>query len=434
MNRLLHTRTLLAYIIASCASSAAIVWLIVTNQMVYLLVALLVFVISVYKIIHLFLDTSRKVSFMFNAIDCDDYTFQFTETTSTTDNLMLNSSLNRIKEIMTNAKIRAMEREKYYELIMNSVRTGIITVNEKGNVYQINDEALKLFQLPVFNHLNQLRHIDPKLSESLTNLKPGERTKLAFNTERGNVSISASASSIYYDGKPLKIISINDINNELDEKQVESWVKLTRVLTHEIMNSLAPITSLSDTLISINPDKGDEIAQGLQTISSTSKSLISFVESYRKFTRLQTPVRSPFALRQMLEQTAALMTKGTKIEVCVEPDDILLYADKDMVMQLFVNLLKNAVQAQSSIPEQDRRIKITASIADDESISIYFTNSGNAIPKEIADDIFMPFFTTKQEGSGIGLSVAKQIMHLHGGTIKLTSNVDNNITFAVMFP
>lgn len=419
-------------IIILVASVLATAYFVYNAQYNLLLIAVPIIVFSIYRIFSVSTDYMRKVSFMFNAIDCDDYSFMFTESASDANRTMFNSSLNRIKEIMTNAKIRAVEREKYYELIMNSVKTGIITINNNGNVFQVNNEAKRMFGLEVFTHINQLQNIDVALVEALRAIKSDERKKISYRNERGEVFLAISASGMEYDGKQLRIIAVNDINNELDEKEVESWIKLTRVLTHEIMNSLAPITSLSDTLMNINTDQNKSVTQGLQTINTTAKSLISFVDSYRKFTRLQTPVCSPFSVKQMLERTTSLVC-GSQVNfnLSVTPDDMLVYADENLITQVVVNLVKNAVQAVADAPV--KRIDISANIEPDESITMKFSNSGSAIPAEIADDIFMPFFTTKPDGSGIGLSIAKQIMHIHGGAIRLTSNIDQNVEFTLQF-
>lgn len=405
---------------------------ILTSSYEYLLVLLPTIIISIVKLVKLYLDSIKKVTFMFNAIDCDDYNFRFSDDTSALYGPMLNASLNRIKEIMTNAKLRAIEREKYYELIMNSVKTGIITINDNGNVYHVNNEALRILGVSLLTHINQLNKIDTKLSTSLLDIKTGERIQVAYRNERGEVNLSVTASAMQYDGKQLRILAINDINNELDEKQVESWAKLTRVLTHEIMNSLAPITSLSDTLISINNNKDAEMAQGLETISTTGKSLIAFVDSYRKFTRLQPPRCAPFHLKPLVDNVVKLLCcNDFNLTISIKPEDIMLYADEDMVMQVLVNLLKNGSQA--AIDSIEKRIDVDAHLTNDEKVVIVISNSGPAIPPEIAEDIFTPFFTTKREGSGIGLSIAKQVMHLHGGTIQLTSNKDGNVAFTLIF-
>ncbi|MEG1794704.1 MAG: ATP-binding protein [Rikenellaceae bacterium] len=433
MKGIASIRNFITYLTILILSVGVSVFLIYEHLYPFLIVSCSLIVTSIIKMILIYLDSMRKVSFMFNAIECDDYSFQFSDGhTKSVNSIMLNASLNRIKEIMTNAKQRAIEREKYYELIINSVRTGILIVDTNGNIYQTNKEALRLFGTNILTHTNQLRHIEPSLTETINSIKPGEHAKASFNNERGEVQLAMSASKIDYDNKTLRVISINDINSALDQKEVESWIKLTRVLTHEIMNSLAPITSLSDTLIEINEDKTGDIAKGLDTISTTGKSLISFVKSYRKFTRIQTPVRSPFAIKPLLERVSRLICEDDiAMSITSSEDDILIYADEDLVTQVIINILRNAVQELSKVT--NKKIDIDLYIAKDENVVINISNNGGAIPNDIVDDIFMPFFTNKNEGSGIGLSIAKQIMHLHGGSIRVTSNINDKVTFTLTF-
>ena len=251
--------------------------------------------------------------------------------------------------------------------------------------------------------------------------------------EIGEVKLSISAAEMVFDKTKLKIISVNDINSAMDEQEEETWIKLTRVLTHEIMNSLAPITSLSETLIELNEKGSPQITKGLETIQFTGQSLISFVDSYRKFTRLQTPVKTPFELKPFLEDAVALQCINSRIDVVFEinPSDIMIYADKDMIMQVVTNLIKNALYAIKDLDKP--KIAIKASILQNEDVEILISNNGNSIPDNVVKDIFMPFFTTKEEGSGIGLRVSRQIMHLHSGGISLNKNKEGEVTFSLTF-
>ena len=250
------------YIILLIISVALTTWSIIAKEYLYLGLSLIFVAISCYKLIKINNDTLRKVSFMFNAIDCDDYAFKFTDSSKNVNNYMLNHSLNRIKEILTNAKIRAQEREKYYELIMSSVKTGILTISSNGNIYQCNNELKRMLGLTVFTHINQLRPFNSGLAKIFYEILPKEKKQYTIRDERGEVKLSISAAEMFFDKTKLKIISVNDINSAMDEQEVETWIKLTRVLTHEIMNSLAPITSLSETLIELNEKGSPQIKIG----------------------------------------------------------------------------------------------------------------------------------------------------------------------------
>lgn len=246
--------------------------------------------------------------------------------------------------------------------------------------------------------------------------------QVAFHNERGTVNLSIRVSEINVHKEHLRILALNDINIELDEKEIDSWIRLTRVLTHEIMNSVTPITSLSDTLLSMVEDKDEEISHGLQTISTTGKGLLAFVESYRKFTRIPTPEPSLFYLKAFIERMVELarhqnpcdhITFHTKID----PADLILYADENLISQVVINLLKNAIQAIGDQP--DGQIDIQVYCNETEEVLIEIKNNGPVIPPEIVEHIFIPFFTTKEGGSGIGLSISRQIMRLSGGSLTL---------------
>ena len=438
------------------AASGALGWVVTGSW--YPLAILLVPVIGIaaYRLIGLYSDSIRRVTFMFNAIDNDDFTFRFHEDPSKVDNGMLNAALNRIKEILVRAKVRAEERERYYQLIMEYARTGLITINDAGSVYQANGEALRIFGLPRLTHIQQLELPAPEAYRVLTTIRPGEKHHVSCVTETGEMGLSLGCSQIVLEKRRLRVVVVSDINSELSEMQIESWSKLTRILTHEIMNSLAPITSLSDTLLHIDRTMNADVAHGLDTISATSRRLMAFVENFRRFTKIPVPQKAPFEVRELLEHAMTLIAAegirirldvrelirqaevltaasedALRIRVDIEPADTMIYADQMLVGQVVVNLLKNAREAVGT--RRDACIEITSRIDPQENVVIEISNNGGAIPAEVTENIFTPFFTTKPDGSGIGLSVSRRIMQLHNGSLRLTANTDNRVTFTLLF-
>ena len=388
--------------------------------------------LCIYRIIRRYGESIRRVTFMFNAIDNDDLTFRFRDDEAEADNRMLNTALNRIKEIIVRAKLRAEERERYYQLIMECARTGLVTVNDAGSVYQANGEALRIFGLPRMTHIRQTETSMPEACRALQEIRTGQRLHVKEMTEAGEVNLSLTCAEIMLDQKRLRVIAVSDIDDYLAQTQIESWSKLTRILTHEIMNSLAPITSLSDTLLHLGRPLDADVAQGLETISATSRRLTVFVETFRRFTRIPEPQKAPVEVRGLLERAAALVaTPQVGITVDVQPAEMLVYADEGLVSQVVVNLLKNAREAVAAQP--DARIDVRARIDEGENIRIDVTDNGKAIPAAVTEDIFPPFFTTKADGSGIGLSVSRRIMQLHNGSLRLTSNTDHRVTFTLLF-
>ena len=374
--------------------------------------------LCIYRIIRRYGESIRRVTFMFNAIDNDDLTFRFRDDEAEADNVR--------------AKLRAEERERYYQLIMECARTGLVTVNDAGSVYQANGEALRIFGLPRMTHIRQTETSMPEACRALQEIRTGQRLHVKEMTEAGEVNLSLTCAEIMLDQKRLRVIAVSDIDDYLAQTQIESWSKLTRILTHEIMNSLAPITSLSDTLLHLGRPLDTDVAQGLETISATSRRLTAFVETFRRFTRIPEPQKTPVEVRGLLERAAALVaTPQVGITVDVQPAEMLVYADEGLVSQVVVNLLKNAREAVAAQP--DARIDVRARIDEGENIRIDVTDNGKAIPAAVTENIFTPFFTTKADGSGIGLSVSRRIMQLHNGSLRLTSNTDHRVTFTLLF-
>ena len=410
-----------------------------TRQWEWFILVFIGWLYSIRMMSLLFKRNAQKVAFMFDAIDNSDYAFQYATRGRSSNDKLVSESLNRITQILFQAKAEAVQKEKYYELIMNSVNTGIIVLDDIGNIYQTNNEALRLLGLSVFTHVKQLARIDEKLQTTIANILPGDKHQISFVNERGTVNLSIRVSEMTLQEKHVRILAINDINSELDDKEIDSWIRLTRVLTHEIMNSVTPITSLSDTLLSIHEDADSEIRNGLEVISTTGKSLISFVESYRKFTHIPTPEPSLFYVQKFAERMTNLARHHNNfpnitININIEPADLIVYADEKLITQVVLNLLKNAMQA-IGCEQADGLIEVKAYCNEEEAVLIEVSNNGPVIPQEEAEHIFVPFFTTKEGGSGIGLSISRQIMRLSGGSIALKSApAAKRTTFVLTFP
>ena len=425
---------LLLWLIGAIAAS---VWMAVHEEWILMSLCLIVGVVAVVKIIRFHFQNIRKLTYLFDSIENGDYAFKFTEYDGSFSDNMLNMSLNRIKDILVHARMETIQREKYYAEILDRVGTGVLVINAKGNVYQINRSALRMFGLPVVTHVNQLSVIDRTVSRTILALKSGEKQQLSFSTERGVSNLSIDASEMIVRDTPLRIIAMNDVHEELDEKENESWIRLIRILTHEIMNSVAPITSISDSLLSKKESIPVSAQEGIEVIRTTSRGLVRFVESYRQLTRIPAPNCRPFYLRPFLERMRTLALQGQEksvpvsIEIDVEPTDLLLYADEDQIGQVVLNLLKNALQALSG--EGQGEIRIEAREAERGAIVVDVSDNGKGMPAEVAENVFVPFFKTKQDGSGIGLSLSRQIMRLHGGSLILKSTRPEGTVFRLTF-
>ena len=392
------------------------------RDFVWMILSLCFLIFSIWWQLSLYRIHTKRVLFMIDALENNDNAIHFPEENTTPETRDINRALNRVGHILYNVKSETAQQEKYYELILDCINTGVLVLNDNGAIYQKNNEALRLLGLNVLTHIRQLSKVDMTLMQKVEFCRTGEKLQITFNNERGTVNLSIRVSDITIRKEHLRILALSDINSELDEKEIDSWIRLTRVLTHEIMNSVTPITSLSDTLLSLSDTHDEEIRNGLQTISTTGKGLLAFVESYRRFTRIPTPEPSLFYVKAFIDRMVELARHQNTCEnftfhTDISPVDLIVYADENLISQVVINLLKNAIQAIGT--QAGGKIEISARCNDSEEVLIEIKNNGPAIPPEIADHIFIPFFTTKEGGSGIGLSISRQIMRLSGGSITL---------------
>ena len=390
------------------------------RDFVWMILSLCFLIFSIWWQLSLYRIHTKRVLFMIDALENNDNAIHFPEEKTTPETRDINRALNRVGHILYNVKSETAQQEKYYELILDCINTGVLVLNDNGAIYQKNNEALRLLGLNVLTHIRQLSKVDVTLMQKVEFCRTGEKLQITFNNERGTVNLSIRVSDITIRKEHLRILALSDINSELDEKEIDSWIRLTRVLTHEIMNSVTPITSLSDTLLSLSDTHDEEIRSGLQTISTTGKGLLAFVESYRRFTRIPTPEPSLFYVKAFIDRMVELARhqntcKNITFHTDISPADLIVYADENLISQVVINLLKNAIQAIGT--QADGKIEISARCNDSEEVLIEIKNNGPVIPPEIADHIFIPFFTTKEGGSGIGLSISRQIMRLSGGSI-----------------
>lgn len=390
---------------------------------VIIIVLLLVAVVGYVRLYCHYRRNIKKVSFLFDAIDNGDFSFYFpTEKRNKEDNI-LHQSLNRIKLFLQHTREEQMEREKYYEQILNAVDTGIMVVDSHDNILQHNQAALRLLDADVLTHMNQVKG---KLKDE---------------------HLAKHETQAMLKDKHVRIIALSDVSHELSNQEVDSWIKLIRVLTHEIMNTITPVTSLSETLLKeLNSEElytaksssaeQAKLKQGLETIHKTGTELLAFVNNYRRFTHVPQPQPALFYVEPFLERMAMLCNH--EVEIAVTPKDLLAYADESLISHVVTNLLKNAVEAFNGLqsePTTKPSIRLHAYTNEQETIIIDVSNNAGLIPDDVASHIFIPFFTTKPEGSGIGLSLSRQIMRVSGGSLSLHQDKAQGITtFRIIIP
>ena len=393
-------------------------------KLIIIIVLLLVAVVGYIRLYRHYRRNIKKVTFLFDAIDNGDFSFNFPTEKGFKEDKILHKSLNRIKLFLQHTREEQMDREKYYEQILNAVDTGILVVDSHDNILQHNQAALRLLDTDVLTHMNQVKG---KLKDE----------HLAKHETRAMLK-----------DKHVRIIALSDVSHELSNQEVDSWIKLIRVLTHEIMNTITPVTSLSETLLTrVTEDK--DLKQGLETIHKTGTELLAFVNNYRRFTHVPQPQPALFYVEPFLERMAMLCNH--EVEISVSPKDLLVYADESLLSHVITNLLKNAVEAFREKEREDKQecrsadlqsaaskkafIRLKAYANAQESIIIDVSNNAGLIPEDVASHIFIPFFTTKPEGSGIGLSLSRQIMRVSGGSLSLHQDKTQGITtFRILIP
>ena len=418
---------------------SGVTFLLLRESSWYAILPALGIVWMIYAIIRLFNRIPEKISYFFNAIENEDSTLHFPENTPNKSIKELNKSLNRLNLLIQEIKLKNREQEQYYSLLLEQVATGIVVMNRNGTILQANSSAKKLLKYQALAHIEQLRRVDANLYQAFNLLKEESAHQFVKLTHKNGITqLALQATTFRSHEETLRIISVHDISHELDAKEIESWQKLIRVLTHEIMNSITPITSLSETLLKyyipqekpIDEKTVANTVKGLEVINERGIGLIRFVESYRKLTKLSAPELKPILVKNFIEHLLLLMENEPnfhriRFDVNVPDADLTIMADETQLSQVFINLIKNAMQAVENVPEP--RVSIVAQTAKNGHIEIKITDNGVGIPPEIMEQIFIPFFTTKENGSGIGLSLSRQIMKNHGGSIDVSSRGGNTV-------
>lgn len=368
-----------------------------------------------------------KIDFMSDALDSGETAFRYSE--SRWRNRRLNKSLNRLRSIFEAEKAEVRERERYFGTMLDHVQSGVIVIDGEKIDYS-NTVAKGFLGMAEISSLRQIGRISPDLANAFREASEME-SRASFISERGTVQFSISACTARLHGKEVSIVTFNDITREMENNESESWTRLIRVLTHEIMNTVTPVASLSSALSqNLDSYSAEDIRSALGTIASSSEGLISFVQSYRSLTHISAPVRKAFYLKDLVNDSVNIAKANwPSVNVLYRElsSDVILYADYGQMSQVLNNLIKNAVQAGAG------NVSITASIDKREQTVIDIANDGEPISASGQEQLFVPFYTTKgSSGTGVGLSLCRQIVRLNGGTIKLSSSTQETTVFTIV--
>lgn len=390
------------------------------------------------SIINTLNQSNRQVAFFFEAIRNEDSSLKFPTSVRQKSLRHLYQSLNGLNERITEIKLQNEYLEKYYRTFIQHANTGLMAINQENEVEIMNDKAFEYAGIPVYTPLHLVPLRNPDLLNMLWQIRPGETYTYKRLMGDTQINLVILSKEIRYGSKVSKLISLQDIRHELDEKELDSWQKLIRVLTHEIMNSIAPIVSVTGTLRKFFTNDGqpvkagelddetiENVIMGLDTIEERGNGLVNFVNSYRTLTKIPTPDFSIFPVAEWLDQIRILLCGRLEqqkicLDITLEPRVKELIGDKKLLTQVIINVLNNAIEALEEISE-NRKIKLSIDISSQNRPVIRISNNGPAIPEDVIEKIFIPFFTTKENGSGIGLSLSRQILRLHKGYIHAES-------------
>jgi len=409
----------------------------------------LIIVFQVFALVRYTEITNRKLTSFLQSIKHADFSSSFTDQGMGKSFDELNVAFNEVIREFRKYRSEREEHLNYLYTVIQHVSIGIIAFREDGIIDQYNQAVLQLFNIKKIRHLDDLKEVKSDLPDQLRNLKAGNKILIKLFIDDEILQIAVSATQFRMRGHEYTLISLQNIHNELEEKEIESWQNLIRVLTHEIMNSITPISSLAGTVKEMlidesdgvlklnNPDSDDieSISSALSTIGRRSQGLLNFVEIYRNLTRIPKPNFRYFRISDMLANIRQLLQPktdplGIRCNCVIQPPDLMVTADPDLLEQVIINLLLNALDAVNG--RENPVIVLHASELSGK-VKIEVKDNGVGIKPDIMDKIFMPFFTSKKHGSGIGLSLSRQIMHLHKGTISVKSKPEEGSTFTLMF-
>lgn len=427
--RILSRVVLLLITITSAA------FLIVYRQYVYLLIALPVIVYQVIEFYRFHRKAYEELNQFVESIHYRDFSRNFDVKHAPVELQPLRKGFN---EINSTFKIISKEKEtqyQYLQKILELVDTGILSYQiTTGDVVWMNESLKKMLQLPYLKTIHSLSRRDAELYQSILKLKPGDNTISTAHLESSSFKIILSATTFQTDGEKFKLVAFQNVDEALDETEAKAWQKLLSVMTHEIMNSIAPISSLADTLRSrlkesisdLNNDSGsvDDLELGIDTIKRRSEGLLRFAETYRNLNKITTLNLKKIYVRDLFESLNQLMQpsldqKNIDLQIVLKETNLIIEADTSLIEQVLINLVVNAIEAVKD--KIDAKIVLSATIDPKQKVIIKVADNGSGMTPEMLDKVFVPFFTTKKTGSGIGLSLCKQIMMLHKGNIQVYS-------------
>jgi nitrogen fixation/metabolism regulation signal transduction histidine kinase len=420
------------------------------SQQLWLAPAILALVglIQIGELIYYVNSINHKLARFLDSIRYNDFSSSFTSDSQMGDSFReVNVAFNEVMDVFKKTRAEKEEQMLFLQVIIQHINTGIISFNSEGKIGVINNSAKHLLQIPQFRDISDLGKLSPTLLKEVLEMKPGQRLSQKVNS---NLHLIIQTTSLKMGGQSWTLLSLQNINAELQSNELEAWQNLTKVLRHEIMNSITPISSLVDSLRTILDEDSyvqtegflikkegfQDVQEGLDTIANRSKGLVNFVNAYRDYTNIPLPEKELVNIQSLFEKVLNLMKedlKANQVEVQSEiiPDNLEILCDPDQIMMILINLLKNA--AESLTIQANRIVFLRAISQGDLGSIIQVEDHGPGIVPEALERIFVPFYTTKKTGSGIGLAISRQIMNLHRGSLQVSSIPSERTVFTLNF-
>ncbi len=399
----------------------------------------------VIRLIYYVESTNRKLTLFLESIEYSDFTTKFSVDDSMGKGFAeLNATFNKILAKFKKERAEKEAHAHYLNTVVQHVRIGLLSFDENGKIKLFNNEAARIIGFDLIQNINELEKSHPEFYTAIKILKSGSKTLIQLEISEKQQQLSITAIEMRLKGKPFKLITVQNIRPELQQKELDAWQNLAKVLRHEIMNSLTPISSYAETLneiiedefrkqaetIDITGQEAIDISNALKTIASRSKGLMDFVGAYRNFTSIPEPNFSKVIVEALIQKVVLLFKeeiegKRIKLEIEINPINLEIYADQQLIEMVLINLLKNAVEVVENVKEP--MINIKAEEMKGHQV-IRVIDNGGGIGQDVLDKIFIPFYTTKKGGSGIGLSLSQQILHMHDGVLKVAVNNEKSET------
>lgn len=413
--------------------------------------AFLAILVAAYQIVALVRYVTRinhDLKRLLESIKYSDFSQSFTSNLKGSGFEELASTMNAVVGEFQRTKLEKEEHFRFLQTIIDHVGIGLVAFQPDGTVELFNNAAKRLLKVTALRNIESLDHIDSKLVETLRNISPGDNRLVKLQQDGDLLQLSIYATGFVSKRRQLLLVAMQNIQNELEEKEMRAWQNLIRVLTHEIMNSIAPIASLASTAngllasdCKVEPvenrnERLKDVCDAVETIEKRSKGLIAFIEKYRELTRIPQPQFKIVKVSDLVERVQNLMSdqmerQSIAFGTHIDPLTLEITADPALIEQVLINLCKNAVEAMNTV--EHPRIDLVAGTGDQGTPLLKVIDNGKGIPAEVLERIFIPFFTTKQRGSGIGLSLSRQIMRLHKGTLSVDSKPGAETVFTLRF-